>query len=398
MNYELKGKLDQLGRAVEDFIKRNDARLDAIEAKGKADPLLEERVDKTNRDISRLQKEVDEIIKRQCRKNFSSFDGSSEDSEYKQEFCGNYLRKGIVDRLLDVKSMSTDSDPDGGFAVPDEVENRVLSILTERSAIRRLARSVASSSEDHTVIVSRGGTESGWVSEKEDRPETAGSKLAEITIVPGEMYALPKATQRLLDDARFDIAAWIEAEIAVEFSRRESVSFITGNGVKQPKGILAYDTVANSSYEWGKIGYIPSGAATTFTNADMLIELQHALKSYYRNGASWVMSDGTQEHVRKFKDGEGVYIWRPGLEAGAPNVLLGKPVEIDDNMPSIGGGEYPIAFGNFREGYTIVDRGQTKILRDPYTQKPYVLFYTTKRVGGGITDYAAIKLLKVAST
>ncbi len=396
MSYELKQKLDQIGTAFETFKRHHDQRLDAIEAKGKYDPLLEERVDKANRDITNLQKELDAIIKNKNRKYFSV--DPSEDSEYKKEFCGHYLRKGVTDGVLDLKSLSTDSDPDGGFAVPEEMENRVRSILTERSAIRRLARSVVSSSKDHTVIVSRGGTESGWVSEKEDRDETGGSQIATITIVPGEMYAMPKSTQRLLDDASFDIAAWIEAEISVEFSRREGVALVSGNGVKQPRGILGYDTVANSSYAWGKVGYIPSGAASTFTNPDMLIELQHALKSYFRSGASWVMSDSTQEHIRKMKDGEGQYIWRPGLEAGSPNILLGKPVEIDDNMPSIGAGEYPVAFGNFREGYTIVDRGQTQILRDPYTQKPYVLFYVTKRVGGGITDYAAIKLLKVASS
>lgn len=396
MSYELKQKLDQIGAAFRDFKKANNDRIAAIEAKGKADPLLEERVDKVNRDISNLQKEIDAIIKTKNRKNFSG--DSGEDSEYKKEFCGQYLRKGVTDGVFDLKSMSTDSDPDGGFAVPEEIENRVRSISTERSAIRRLARSVASSTKDHTVIVSRGGTESGWVSEKEDRPETSSSQLATITITPAEMYAQPKTTQRLLEDASFDIATWLAGEIAVEFSRLEGVALIGGNGVKQPKGILAYDTVANDSYAWGSVGYIPTGAASTFTNADMLIELQHALKSYYRPGASWVMSDSTQEHIRKMKDGEGQYIWRAGLEAGSPNILLGKPVEIDDSMPSIGTGEYPVAFGNFREGYTVVDRGQTQVLRDPYTQKPYVLFYTTKRVGGGITDYAAIKLLKVASS
>ncbi len=398
MSYEVKEKLDELHRVVGDFVRKNNQRLDAIEAKGKADPLLEERVDRTNADISRLQKEIDALIKHVKNPGgFGGIDTHRHNHEGTKAF-GRWIRSGREDDILELKAMSTDSDPDGGFILPEEMEYRINSAILDRSPIRRLSRVDQSYTSAHAVIVNRGGTSSGWVGEKDDRPETDTSQFAEITITPGEMFANPRATQRVLDDGGFDVAAWIESEIVTEFSRREGVAFLTGNGVKMPKGILDYDTVANSSFAWGKIGFVPTGAVSTFTNPDVLIELQHALNSFYRNGAVFLMSDSTQEHIRKMKDGEGNYIWRPGLEIGAPAVLLGKPVEIDDNMPSIGEGEFPVIFGNLREAYTIVDRTPVRVLRDPYTQRPYVLFYATKRVGAAVTDYRAIKLLKVAST
>ncbi len=394
----LKNLLEQQGRAFENFKKSNDIRIAALEAKGHGDPLLEEMVDKQNREISELQNQIDELVKKGMRpgggdgyvsrKHFSSEDLKS---------FGNFVKSGAEPRY-EQKALSTDSGPDGGFAVPQELEFRIGSAILERSPIRRLSRVVQSFTADHTIIVNQGGTESGWIGEREDRDETDASEIAAITIPSAEMYAKPKATQRALDDIGFDAAGWIEGEIVAEFSRREGLAFLTGNGVKMPKGILDYDTVANASYAWGSIGYIASGAASTFTNPDKLIDLQHALKSYYRNGAVWVMSDATQAHVRKFKDGDGNYLWRPGLDAGSPNTLLGKTIEIDDNMPSIGTDAYPVMFANLKEGYTVVDRTPVQVLRDPYTAKPYVLFYCTKRVGGAIVDYRAIKLLKVASS
>jgi len=200
-----------------------------------------------------------------------------------------------------------------------------------------------------------------------------------------------------LDDASIDVGAWLADEVAIAFTEKESEAFIKGNGVEKPKGILAYDTIANASYAWGKVGFIASGAAAAFTDPDKLIDLQHALKSVYRNGAVWLMNDSVQAHVRKFKDTDGAYIWRPGLEPDAPNTLLGKPVEIDDNMPDIAGNAFPIAFANFPRAYLVVDRIGTRVLRDPYMNKPYVHFYTTRRVGGGIISYEGIKLLKVAA-
>ncbi|MFA5706904.1 MAG: phage major capsid protein, partial [Candidatus Neomarinimicrobiota bacterium] len=183
-----------------------------------------------------------------------------------------------------------------------------------------------------------------------------------------------------------------------EFNEEESEAFISGSGVEQPKGIAAYTMVANASYAWGKVGYIAGGHASLLNNADKLIDLQHALKSVYRNGAVWLMADSTLNAIRKLKDGEGNYLWRPGLAENALDTLLGKPIEIDDNVDAIGANKYPIFFGNFKRAYLIVDRLGTRVLRDPFTAKPYVAFYTTKRVGGGIVMYEAIKALKIAAS
>ena len=208
---------------------------------------------------------------------------------------------------------------------------------------------------------------------------------------------MPYATQALLDDSRVDIAAWLADEVATEFNEEEGSAFITGDGVSKPKGIASYTMVANSSYSWGKIGYIASGHASLLNNPDKLIDLQHALKSVYRNGAVWLMADSTVNVIRKLKDGEGNYLWRPGLAENAPDTLLGKPIEVDDNVDAIGGNKYPVFFGNFKRGYMIVDRTGIRVLRDPYSAKPYVAFYTTKRVGGGVIMYEAIKALKISA-
>jgi HK97 family phage major capsid protein len=219
----------------------------------------------------------------------------------------------------------------------------------------------------------------------------------EIAINTKEEYAMPAATQQLLDDSAVDIGSWLADEVGIVFDEQEGDSFINGNGVEKPKGIAAYTMVANANYAWGKVGYIAGGHATLLNNADKLIDLQHALKTSYRNGASWLMNDSTCQAVRKFKDGEGNYLWRPGLLEGAPDILLGKPVEYDDNVDDIGANKYPIFYGNFKRGYMIIDRLGTRVLRDPFTTKPYILFYTTKRVGGGIVMYEALKALKISA-
>jgi HK97 family phage major capsid protein len=264
--------------------------------------------------------------------------------------------------------------------------------------MRRLASVITIGTDTYKKLVNQGGASSGWVGEKGTRSETDSPTLKEIAINTKEIYAMPAATQKLLDDSSVDIAAWLGNEVAIEFAEEEGAAFIEGDGVSEPKGLEAYDTVANASYAWGKIGYIASGAASTFTSADKLFDLQHALKAIYRNGASWLMNDATMLHIRKFKDGNGNYLWQPGLQPGAIDTLLGKPLEIDDNVADIGAGAYPIYFANFKRAYLIVDRFGIRVLRDPYSSKPYILFYTTKRVGGGIVMYEAIKALKVAAS
>ena len=208
---------------------------------------------------------------------------------------------------------------------------------------------------------------------------------------------MPGCTQISLDDASIDLPSWLADEVTIEFAEEEGSAFITGNGVEKPHGIAAYTMIADGSYAWGKVGFTVSGHATLINNADKLMDVTLSLKPTYLNGASWLMNRATVGKIRQLKNGEGDYIWRPGLEAGAPNVLFGYPVDTDDNIANIGAGTFPAFFGNFKRAYLILDRLGIRILRDPYTSKGNVLFYTTKRVGGGIVMFEAIKCLKVSA-
>lgn len=405
MSLELKETIQALGKAFDAFKAENDARLKEIEKKGAADPLLTEKVDKINADIaqiSALKKQLDTLETAVAQGQFPGGGKNELDrvkAQHKDAFA-KFFRKGAEGGLRDLEiqaGLSTLSDPDGGFLVPEDYEQAIDRVALSVSAMRRLATVRTIGTDTFKKLVNQGGASSGWVGEKGARAETNTPTLTEIAINTKELYAMPATTQTLLDDSRVDIAGWLADEVSIEFSEQESEAFINGNGVEQPKGIAAYAMAANSSYVWGKVGFITSGNASLVNDLDKLIDLQHSLKPVYRNGAAWLMNDATLATIRKMKDGDGNYIWVPGLKDGAPDTLLGKPVEIDDNVDDIGNGKYPIFFANFKRAYLIIDRQGVRVLRDPYTTKPYVLFYTTKRVGGGIVMYEAIKALKVSA-
>ncbi|RMF07842.1 MAG: phage major capsid protein, partial [Alphaproteobacteria bacterium] len=241
------------------------------------------------------------------------------------------------------------------------------------------------------------GPGAGWIAETAARPETTSPTLAELSFPTMELYAMPSATQSLLDDSAVNIDAWLAEEIRLAFAEQESTAFVAGNGTNQPKGFLDYPKVANASWSWGNTGYVATGTAGAFdaTNpSDDLIDLIYALKSAYRGNAHWVMNRSVQAEIRKIKDADGNYIWQPGERAGAQPTLMNFPIVESEDMPDIGADSFSIAFGDFNRGYLIVDRVGLRVLRDPYSAKPYVLFYTTKRVGGGIQDFDAIKFLK----
>jgi HK97 family phage major capsid protein len=329
----------------------------------------------------------------------SSF--SAQAVEHKEKFLA-WARKGTDPeglRGLEIQAnLSTLSDPDGGFLIPVEMEKTIERLVLATVAMRRLARIVTSKGE-YKKPLSKGGATGGWVAEKASRPETAPPGLNLFSPPMCEVYAMPSVTQKLLDMSDFDVEAWLLEEINDVFVTTEGSGFITGNGVSRVKGII--DTalmVANASWEYGKTGFITSGNANLLNNVDKLIDLQHALKPVYRQNGTFLMNDQTFSVIRKMKDSEGNYIWRPGLEAGAPDTLLGKPVEIDDNMPDIAANAYPVAFGDFKRAYTIVDHvAGVRLLRDPFTVKGYVNFYVTKRLAAGISNYEAIKFLKIAA-
>lgn len=300
-------------------------------------------------------------------------------------------------------AMSTDSGPDGGYLVPRTVEKEISHIARDATPMRSLARVVTTETSSYIKTVSLNGPTATWVGEREARNQTAGLKLGELEFPVWELQAMPAVTQTLLDDAFADVAAELGIEIATAFSEMEDASFVLGDGIKKPKGFLSVPKVADASWAWGKIGFKVSGVAAALTDethngVDALYDAYFSLKATYRANATWLMNSSTAATVSKLKDENENYLWQPSIQIGQPATLLGRPVVIDENMPAIGADEFPIAFGDFERGYLIVDRTGIRVLRDPYSTKPYVLFYTTKRVGGGVQDYAAIKLLKIAAS
>lgn len=316
-----------------------------------------------------------------------------------------YLRTGDDDGLrglvLEEKALGTAVAADGGYLVDRETADTIRSMLLSTSSLRAVANVVSVEAASYDVLIDRGEVGSGWATEAAAQTETATPQIERIQIALHELAAMPKASQRLLDDSAFDIEGWLAGKIAQRFLRAESAAFVSGDGVDKPKGFLTAPKVANASWAWGSLGYVPTGAASDFAAsnpADCIISLVYALGAEYRANASFVMNSKTAGAVRKMKDADGRFLWSDGLAAGEPARLMGYPVLICEDMPDIAANAHAIAFGDFRAGYTIAERPDLRILRDPFSAKPHVLFYASKRVGGDITDYAAIKLLKIATS
>jgi HK97 family phage major capsid protein len=321
-----------------------------------------------------------------------------------------FARKGQDQGLasLEVRAgMSVGSDPDGGYAVPIELDRQIENLLGEQSPMRRVCNVIQVKTPNYNKLVDVGGLNSGWVGETEARPATNTSQLVKLTPFWGEIYANPGATQQILDDASFDFEAFIVDGISAEFGIQEGPALVSGNGVLRPKGILAYQTAAtaDATRAFGTLQHVVSGdasgfkaASATVSPADCLVDLVHSLKSVYRPGAIFMMNRGTLATIAKFKSAtDGLPVWTRSLAEGQPSTLLGHPVIENDDFPDVGAGAYPIAFGNFRRGYTITDRNGTRILRDPYSAKPHVHFYGTRRVGSFLNNSQAIKLLKISA-
>jgi len=309
-------------------------------------------------------------------------------------FAG-FVRSGAT---IEMKAFTGVSGDAGGYAVPREVDAQIDAVLKGISPIRSIANVVKVGSAGYRKLVTTGGTPSGWAAENAARPETATPVFVEIVPPTGELYANPAASQAMLDDAAFDVEAWLAGEIAMEFAKAEGAAFVGGSGVGRPKGFLTQPTAATAdgTRAFGTLQYLASGTAGDFSASpqERLIDLVQALRAPYRQGASFVMNAATLARIRKFKTSDGAFVWAPSLAAGQPATLLGYPVIEAEDMPDIAANALSIAFGNFKAGYLIAERAETVILRDPYSNKPFVNFYATKRVGGCVTNSEAIKLMK----
>lgn len=324
------------------------------------------------------------------------------DPEYSQTFA-SYFRKGEGDDILRSANgtgqratiqaaMSVGDNSSGGYLAPVEWDRKIAEAQRATSPMRRLASVITTSMGAYSTLWNSDTWGSGWVGETAARPITSTASLSPITFAAGEIYAMPAATQRLLDDGAINVEQWLVQSIEREFNRQEGVAFLAGDGVNKPAGLLTYGTGgSNAATHPGGAINVTEAAITV----DSLIDFMYGLAAPYRQNATWLMSSLTAAFLTKMKDSNGNLIWRESLIAGQPSTLLGRPVEIDEGMAAPTAGNLAIAFGDFRAGYLVNDRIGTRVLRDPYSNKPYVMFYVTKRVGGGVLDPNAIRLLKV---
>ena len=362
------------------------------------------RQDAADEAIGALRGDVDDVksrldrVSRAAARPILEGAGTQQVSPELKGFVDSYLRQG---RDNELKSLSGATLSDGGYAVPREIDATISARLKNISPIRSIAQVVQTGTAGYRKLVTTGGTASGWVSEVTGRTETSTPSFAEIAPPSGELYANPAASQSMLDDAAFDLETWLADEIAMEFARAEGAAFVGGTGVNQPKGFLTAPITdeTDAVRTFGTLQFIESGDSLGFDiNPELkLIDLVHSLKAGHRQGASWVMNSATLSEVRKLKAADGSFLWQPGLMEGQPNRLLGYPVVEAEDMPDIAADALPIAFGNFRAGYLIAERSATTILRDPFTNKPFVHFYATKRIGGQVLDSDAIKLMKISA-
>jgi len=378
--------------AFEEFKSTNDQRLGELEKHGSADTLLEGKLDRLNAVLDGHKSALDKAAVDKARPALEGGRAIASD-EYKDAFSA-YVKRG------EEKALSIGSNPDGGYLVPGETETEITKLLTAISPMRAICgvRQVSSSVYKKPITVT--GPQVGWVGETAARTQTNSQVIDELTFPTTELYAMPAATQAFLDDAAVDVGQWIAEEVNAAFAEQETTAFILGDGVNKPSGFLDADTVDEASWAWEKLGTISTGADAGFDAndpADALVDLVYALKAGYRQNATWLMNRRTQGAVRKLKDAEGNYLWQPAASPDGRASLMGFSLVEAEDMPDIGVDSLSVAFGDFRRGYLIVDRQGVNILRDPYSAKPYVLCYTTKRVGGGVQNFEAIKLLKFAA-
>jgi HK97 family phage major capsid protein len=388
-----------LNQAFAAFKETNDERLTQIETKLSADALTQEKLARIDKALDETKRRLDRVDLDMARPRIGSrAELDSQALQHKSAFS-LYMRAGEASGLkaLESKAMSAGSGPDGGYLVPVPAEREILRRLAQLSPIRSIASVREISTHSLRKAFSFQGAAAGWVAEADPRPQTANQQIADMTFPAMELYAMPAATQTLLDDSVVDIEQWIADEVQTAFAEQEGAAFVNGNGVNKPQGFLAYPTVADASRTWGKIGYVVTGNAGGFPAtdpSDVLLNLVYLLRAAYRQNGKFVMGRRTQSLIRQFKTTTGEYLWTPPARAGAPASLLNFPVVEAEDMPDPAADSFSIAFGDFERGYVVVDRVGIRVLRDPYSAKPYVLFYTTKRVGGGVQDFEAIKLLK----
>jgi HK97 family phage major capsid protein len=300
------------------------------------------------------------------------------------------------------KALQAGSDPDGGYLLPHSTVGRMVTKLFEQSVMRQICDVQTISTDKIEGVLDLNEADAGWVSELGTRSDTTTPQVGKWEIQAHEMYAMPKASQKILDDAATDVEGWLAGKVADKFARVEGTAFWAGTGTGQPRGLGSYTTAATAdgSRAWGQFEHVLTGANGAFhtTKLDPLQDLQGAFKDHFLQNAQWVMRREARTALRKMKEATSDrYLWEPSNQVGQPDRLNGYPVRVDQYMATIATGSLSVAFGDFRQAYTIVDRMGIRTLRDPFTAKPYVVFYSTKRTGGGAMNYEAVKFLKFSA-
>ncbi len=333
--------------------------------------------------------------------------GGSDNAELKAELeaLGAYVAHKDASKLVEVKAMNAGTDPEGGYLVLPAISKSMATKIFDQSPMKRLARlETIDSGDTWEEVVDNDEPDAEWVAEQQTRNETGSPDLGKHVVALHEIHASPKVTQKLLDVSHFDVGQWLEGKVADKFGRTEGAAFISGNGVGKPFGLLSGTpvTTGDATRAWKTLQYFPSGVAADLadatTRADVFRNMLWGLRAPYRAGANWLMNSNTANKIDKIKNENGDYLWRDSMGAGLPPTLLGYPVEFDENMPDVAAGAFPVAFGNFKLGYVVIELKGLRVLRDPISAKPNVVFYTYKRVGGDISNSEAIKLLKIATT
>ena len=396
---DIQNVADEIKSSFDEFKQKNDKRLEAVEGE-KAK--LAEQVEGLNGKLTELDelKQGLETELKELKRPGNTGSNNKAAKEHKEAF-DRFIRKGDESGLeeLEKKALNTGTDADGGYAVPEELDRTLIDLQRDSVVMRQESNVISVGTSDYKKLVNLHGAASGWVGEEDERPATNTPKLAQITPFMGEIYGNPQATQKMLDDGFFNVEQWLSGELQLEFAEQEEAAFTSGDGSEKPKGFLAYAMTeeADKARAFGKLQYIRSGSAADIT-ADSVIKLVYTLRKVHRMGAKFMLNNNSLFKVRTLKDSEGNYLWRPGLDAGQPSMLIGYAIAENEEMPDVAADSTPISFGNFKRGYTIVDRIGTRVLRDPYTNKPFVGFYTTKRVGGMVADSQAIKLMKIQAS
>ncbi|MDN7419527.1 phage major capsid protein [Burkholderia dolosa] len=390
---EIKALIDNLQKAFHDFKAEHTKQLDAVKA-GLPTSDAMAKVEKVGAELEALQAAVDEANIKLAAVQMGAGGGKTvRDAEYTEAFKA-HVKRGDIQAAL-----NKGADEQGGYVTPIEWDRTITDKLVLISPMRQLCRVQTVSKAGFSKLFNMGGTASGWVGETDPRPQTGTGTFKPLTFASGEIYANPAATQQILDDAEIDLESWLATEVQTEFARQEGKAFLAGDGTNKPNGLLTYIAGgANAAvHPFGAIEVVNSGAAADIT-ADGIIDLIYDLPSAFTGNARFTMNRNTQRQVRKLKDGQGNYLWQPSFVAGQPATLAGYPVTEVPDMPDVAANSTPILFGDFQQTYLIIDRIGVRVLRDPYTAKPYVLFYTTKRVGGGLLNPEPMRAMKVAAS